>query len=59
MFLLKCSAIEGSDVNGPLGLDPESQRDPSHEFYVLLDGTAEIRTEERRAANLGRDEYWR
>ena len=34
------------------------QWDPSREFYVLLEGTAKVRTEERHLADLGRGEYF-
>jgi aromatic-L-amino-acid/L-tryptophan decarboxylase len=34
------------------------QWDPSREFYVILDGTAEVRTEERHLADLGRGDYF-
>jgi aromatic-L-amino-acid/L-tryptophan decarboxylase len=34
------------------------QWDPSREFYVILEGTAEVRTEERHLADLGRGEYF-
>ena len=34
------------------------QWDPSREFYVILDGTAEVRTEERHLADLGRGGYF-
>jgi hypothetical protein len=34
------------------------QWDPSREFYVILDGTAEVRTEERHLADLGPGDYF-
>jgi glutamate/tyrosine decarboxylase-like PLP-dependent enzyme len=34
------------------------QWDPSREFYVILNGTAEVRTEERHLADLGRGDYF-
>ena len=34
------------------------QWDPSREFYVILDGTAEVRTEERHLADLGLGDYF-
>jgi CRP-like cAMP-binding protein len=34
------------------------QWDPSREFYVILDGTAEVRTGERHLADLGRGDYF-
>lgn len=34
------------------------QWDPSREFYVILDGTVEVRTEERHLADLGRGDYF-
>jgi CRP-like cAMP-binding protein len=35
-----------------------SQWDPSREFYVILDGTAEVRTEERHLADIGPGDYF-
>ena len=35
------------------------QWDPSREFYVVLDGTAEVRTEERHLADLGQGRLFR
>ena len=34
------------------------QWDPSREFYVVLDGTVEVRTEERHLADLGPGDYF-
>jgi glutamate/tyrosine decarboxylase-like PLP-dependent enzyme len=34
------------------------QWDPSREFYVIIDGTAEVRTEERHLADLGPGDYF-
>jgi CRP-like cAMP-binding protein len=34
------------------------QWDPSREFYVILEGTAEVRTEERHLADLGPGDYF-
>lgn len=34
------------------------QWDPSREFYVVLEGTAEVRTEDRRLADFGRGDYF-
>ena len=49
------SCHEGAAVAG----DPiVRQWDPSREFYVILDGTAEVRTEERHLANMGMGDYF-
>jgi aromatic-L-amino-acid/L-tryptophan decarboxylase len=34
------------------------QWDPSREFYVILDGKAEVRTQERHLADLGKGDYF-
>jgi CRP-like cAMP-binding protein len=34
------------------------QWDPSREFYVILDGKAEVRTQERHLADLGTGDYF-
>ena len=53
--LIAHSAYEGEAAAG----DPiVRQWDPSREFYVVLDGTAEVRTEERHLADLGRGDYF-
>ena len=53
--LIAHSAYEGAAGAGePI----VRQWDPSREFYVLLDGTAEVRTEERHLADLGRGDYF-
>ena len=53
--LIAHSAYEDAAVAGDFLV---RQWDPSREFYVLLEGTAEVRTEERHLADLGRGDYF-
>ncbi len=53
--LIAHSAYE--DVAEP-GQPIVRQWDPSREFYVILDGTAEVRTEERHLADIGPGDYF-
>jgi selenocysteine lyase/cysteine desulfurase len=53
--LIAHSAYEGTAVAGEALV---RQWDPSREFYVLLEGTAEVRTAERHLADLGKGDYF-
>jgi aromatic-L-amino-acid/L-tryptophan decarboxylase len=53
--LIAHSAYEGA---AEAGEEIVRQWDLSREFYVILDGTAEVRTADKRLADLGRGDYF-
>jgi len=55
LALIAHSSYEGTAVAGDQVV---RQWDPSREFYVLLEGTVEVRTEERHLADLGQGDYF-